>query len=113
MPPKFKHKRVPRGPGTPPPPVHHSPPRKLTQKDQKDWKIPPCVSNWKNAHTRVRVRVLVCVPASAGVVVTWLTDWLPTNKLECSCVGLRHGDAPLPWRRFVRGCVRLHICSRC
>jgi len=49
MPPKFKHKRVPRGPGTPPPPVHHSPPRKLTQKDQKDWKIPPCVSNWKNA----------------------------------------------------------------
>ena len=49
QPPKFKHKRVPRGPGTPPPPVHHSPPRKLTQKDQKDWKIPPCVSNWKNA----------------------------------------------------------------
>merc|ERR1719281_862177 len=38
QPPKFKHKRVPRGPGTPPPPVHHSPPRKLTQKDQKDWK---------------------------------------------------------------------------
>merc|ERR1719359_2123079 len=49
QPPKFKHKRVPRGPGTPPPPVHHSPPRKLTQKDQKDWKIPPCVSNWKNS----------------------------------------------------------------
>lgn len=27
----------------------HSPPRKLTVKDQQDWKIPPCVSNWKNA----------------------------------------------------------------
>jgi len=48
MPPKFKHKKVPRGPPSPPPPVHHSPARKLTAKDQKDWKIPPCVSNWKN-----------------------------------------------------------------
>lgn len=27
----------------------HSPPRKLTVKDQQDWKIPPCISNWKNA----------------------------------------------------------------
>ena len=62
--------QVPRGPPSPPPPVHHSPPRKLTAKelwctafesfledetlqsahqDQKDWKIPPCISNWKNA----------------------------------------------------------------
>jgi len=49
QPPKFKHKKVPRGPPSPPPPVHHSPPRKLTAKDQKDWKIPPCISNWKNA----------------------------------------------------------------
>jgi len=48
MPPKFKHKKVPRGPPSPPPPVHHSPARKLTAKDQKDWKVPPCVSNWKN-----------------------------------------------------------------
>ncbi|CAJ1436500.1 unnamed protein product [Effrenium voratum] len=49
QPPKFKHKKVPRGPPSPPPPVHHSPPKKLTAKDQKDWKIPPCISNWKNA----------------------------------------------------------------
>merc|ERR1719310_351460 len=48
QPPKFKHKKVPRGPPSPPPPVHHSPARKLTAKDQKDWKVPPCVSNWKN-----------------------------------------------------------------
>eukprot|EP00889_Picochlorum_renovo_P008551 jgi/Picre1/35581/NNA_003042.t1 len=27
----------------------HSPPRALSAQDQKDWKIPPCVSNWKNA----------------------------------------------------------------
>jgi SNW domain-containing protein 1 len=47
-PPKFKHKRVPRGPPSPPAPVMHSPPRKITVKDQQDWKIPPCISNWKN-----------------------------------------------------------------
>jgi SNW domain-containing protein 1 len=47
-PPKFKHKRVPRGPPSPPAPVMHSPPRKVTVKDQQDWKIPPCISNWKN-----------------------------------------------------------------
>mmetsp|Transcript_40151 Transcript_40151/g.40953 ORF Transcript_40151/g.40953 Transcript_40151/m.40953 type:complete len:331 (+) Transcript_40151:127-1119(+) len=48
-PPKHKHKKVPRGPPSPPVPVLHSPPRKLTVKDQQEWKIPPCVSNWKNA----------------------------------------------------------------
>lgn len=48
-PPKFRHVKVPRGPGSPPVPVMHSPPRPLTVKDQTDWKIPPCVSNWKNA----------------------------------------------------------------
>lgn len=41
--------QVPRGPGSPPVPVMHSPPRPLTVKDQQDWKIPPCISNWKNA----------------------------------------------------------------
>ena len=48
-PPKHKHKKVPRGSGSPPVPVLHSPPRKLTVQDQQAWKIPPCVSNWKNA----------------------------------------------------------------
>eukprot|EP00850_Spirogloea_muscicola_P026556 SM008233S22593 [mRNA] locus=s8233:1:564:- [translate_table: standard] len=48
-PPKFKHKRVPRASGSPPVPVMHSPPRAVTVKDQQDWKIPPCISNWKNA----------------------------------------------------------------
>lgn len=47
-PPKFKHKKIPRGPPSPPPPVLHSPPRKLTAEDQEAWKIPPTVSNWKN-----------------------------------------------------------------
>ncbi|CAE7610627.1 Bx42 [Symbiodinium microadriaticum] len=48
-PPKHKIKKVPRGGGSPPVPVLHSPPRSLTVKDQQMWKIPPCVSNWKNA----------------------------------------------------------------
>jgi SNW domain-containing protein 1 len=48
-PPKFKHKKAPRGPPSPPVPVMHSPPKKISQKDMQDWKIPPCVSNWKNA----------------------------------------------------------------
>lgn len=47
-PPKFKHKKIPRGPPSPPPPVMHSPPRKLTADDQEAWKIPPPISNWKN-----------------------------------------------------------------
>ena len=47
-PPKFKYKKIPRGPPSPPPPVMHSPPRKLTAEDQEAWKIPPPISNWKN-----------------------------------------------------------------
>ncbi|KAK4557652.1 hypothetical protein RGQ29_007420 [Quercus rubra] len=34
-PPKFKHKHVPKASGSPPVPVMH-------------WKVPPCISNWKN-----------------------------------------------------------------
>ena len=30
-------------------PVMHSPPRAVSAKEQQDWKIPPCISNWKNA----------------------------------------------------------------
>lgn len=48
-PPKHKHSKVPRRPPSPPAPVLHSPPRKVTVADQQSWKIPPCVSNYKNA----------------------------------------------------------------
>ena len=27
----------------------HSPPQAVSAKEQQDWKIPPCISNWKNA----------------------------------------------------------------
>ncbi|EKM82557.1 hypothetical protein AGABI1DRAFT_111162 [Agaricus bisporus var. burnettii JB137-S8] len=47
-PPRFKHKKIPRGPPSPPPPVLRSPPRKATAAEQKEWNIPPCISNWKN-----------------------------------------------------------------
>ncbi|KAJ1926530.1 mRNA splicing protein [Tieghemiomyces parasiticus] len=46
---RFKHKKVPRGPPSPPAPVMHSPPRKATAEEQRDWFIPPSISNWKNA----------------------------------------------------------------
>lgn len=48
-PPKFQHKKAVRGPPSPPVPVLHSPPRKLTVQDQQAWKIPPVISNWKNS----------------------------------------------------------------
>lgn len=48
-PPKFKiNQKIPRPPPSPPAPVLHSPTRKVTVKEQAEWKIPPCVSNWKN-----------------------------------------------------------------
>ena len=43
------NKKIPRGPPSPPAPILHSPTRKVTVKEQQDWKIPPCISNWKNA----------------------------------------------------------------
>lgn len=47
-PPKFKHKRIPRPPPSPPAPRLHSPPRKVTAEEQKAWHVPPCISSWKN-----------------------------------------------------------------
>jgi len=48
-PPKSRHKKVPGGAPDAPVPVMHSPPRKASLADQQAWKIPACVSNWKNA----------------------------------------------------------------
>lgn len=49
-PPKHKHKKVPRASDEPPPVIMRSPTRKLTAKDQADWKVPACISNWQNAN---------------------------------------------------------------
>jgi hypothetical protein len=47
-PPRFRHKKIPRGSPSPPPPVLRSPPCKATATEQKEWMIPPCISNRKN-----------------------------------------------------------------
>lgn len=47
-PPRHRFKKTAAGPPSPPPPVLRSPPRKVTAQEQKDWMIPPAVSNWKN-----------------------------------------------------------------
>jgi len=47
-PPKFKYQKAPPVPGSPPVPVLHSPPKKLSKDERDAWKIPPCISNWKN-----------------------------------------------------------------
>lgn len=48
-PPKFRHKRAPKPPPSPPVPRLHSPPRKnLTAAEQRAWNVPPCVSRWTN-----------------------------------------------------------------
>ncbi|PIK54757.1 putative SNW domain-containing protein 1 isoform X2 [Apostichopus japonicus] len=57
-PPRFKtNKKIPRGPPSPPAPVMHSPTRKVTVKEQQEWKIPPCISNWKNQKAREAVEM--------------------------------------------------------
>lgn len=49
-PPKFRHKKVPAPDNDEAQvPVMHAPAKKLTAQEIADWKIPPCVSNWKNA----------------------------------------------------------------
>jgi SNW domain-containing protein 1 len=48
-PPRFQiNQKIPRGPPSPPAPVLHSPTRKVSFKEQQEWRIPPCISNWKN-----------------------------------------------------------------
>ncbi|RCV20809.1 hypothetical protein SEVIR_4G087000v4 [Setaria viridis] len=49
LPPRHRRRRVPRPAGSPPVTVMHSPPRPVSRKDAEDWKIPPSVSDWKNA----------------------------------------------------------------
>jgi len=45
---KFKQKKQLARPPSPPAPVLHAPTRKATAEEQKQWYIPPAISNWKN-----------------------------------------------------------------
>ena len=44
----FRNKKAPPVPSEAPTPIMRSPPRKMTKEEHQTWKIPPCVSNWKN-----------------------------------------------------------------
>ena len=89
-PPKFNtSKKIPRGPPSPPVPVLHSPTRKLTAKEQQDWKIPPCVSNWKNAKGYTIPLDKRLAADGRGLQVGWLT-WASCFKMW------QHGDLFTP-----------------
>ncbi|KJP87326.1 hypothetical protein AK88_03006 [Plasmodium fragile] len=45
---KFKHKKLPNIKNSPDYPLLRSPTRKINKEEEENWKIPPCVSNWKN-----------------------------------------------------------------
>lgn len=45
---KFTHRKIPHSNPNDPVPVMHSPQRKITAQDQRNWKIPPCISSSKN-----------------------------------------------------------------
>jgi len=45
---KFRQKKLPYRPPSPPVPVLQSAPEKLTKDEVDQWKIPPCISSWKN-----------------------------------------------------------------
>jgi SNW domain-containing protein 1 len=48
-PPQHKILKVPRKSSTNQVPVMHSPPNAVDREEAKNWKIPPAISNWKNA----------------------------------------------------------------
>lgn len=48
-PPRHRICKIPRAPPDSPVPVKNSPPRAVDPKEAANWKIPPAISNWKNA----------------------------------------------------------------
>eukprot|EP01055_Gregarina_sp_Pseudo9_P005717 Gregarina_sp_Pseudo_9__5716@NODE_826_length_2159_cov_534_839623_g775_i0_p1_GENE_NODE_826_length_2159_cov_534_839623_g775_i0NODE_826_length_2159_cov_534_839623_g775_i0_p1_ORF_typecomplete_len317_score90_50SKIP_SNW/PF02731_15/1_7e03SKIP_SNW/PF02731_15/5_5e56NAMassociated/PF14303_6/3_5e03NAMassociated/PF14303_6/0_00049_NODE_826_length_2159_cov_534_839623_g775_i01951 len=47
-PPKFRVRRAPASRNSPPPPIQRKAAKKITPEEMAAWKLPPCVSNWKN-----------------------------------------------------------------
>eukprot|EP01053_Blabericola_migrator_P001460 Blabericola_migrator_1__1459@NODE_1385_length_4665_cov_90_290126_g927_i0_p2_GENE_NODE_1385_length_4665_cov_90_290126_g927_i0NODE_1385_length_4665_cov_90_290126_g927_i0_p2_ORF_typecomplete_len308_score52_72SKIP_SNW/PF02731_15/1_1e02SKIP_SNW/PF02731_15/7_5e56_NODE_1385_length_4665_cov_90_290126_g927_i022873210 len=47
-PPKFQVRRAPASRNSPPPPIQRHAVKKLSAEEQAAWRLPPCVSNWKN-----------------------------------------------------------------
>ncbi|KAK4708299.1 hypothetical protein R3W88_029224 [Solanum pinnatisectum] len=56
----------------------HSPPRPVTVKDQQDWKIPHCISNWKNPKGyTIPLDKRLAVDGSGGIEEVKINDNFP------------------------------------
>ena len=44
---------------------------KVTVKEQQDWKIPPCISNWKNAKVLIILHIVMCMHVPIGGTVKY------------------------------------------
>ena len=75
----------------------HSPPRAVSVKDQQDWKIPPCISNWKNQHGYT-------IPLDKRLAA----DGAPEPSAAPSSLVLRLPCSPVYSRGQMRGCGRGH-----
>lgn len=70
---KFKHRRMQKENDEEQIPVLRSPPRKLTQEDYKNWKIPPCISNYKNQKgytIPIQMRLMADMRSSKDLVLS-------------------------------------------
>ena len=86
-PPKFKtNTKIPRGPPSPPAPVLHSPTRKVSVKEQQEWKIPPCISNWKNPKVSASLSVNICGCVGGCVCVCSLHVVCVSCHVVCVCL---------------------------
>jgi SNW domain-containing protein 1 len=95
-PPRFlTNKKIPRGPPSPPAPVLHSPTRKVTAEEQSEWKIPPCVSNWKNQkghtiplHIRLAAdgQYFYFAPLPSDSLRAGSCSRLRAQSAQCSCM---------------------------
>lgn len=73
-PPKFQRKKVPGQSNEAPVPVMHSPPRKVSREDMEAWKIPPCMSNWKNSKGYTRPLDKLVAADGRGIMDPQISD---------------------------------------
>merc|ERR1712166_539766 len=73
-PPKFQRKKIPGQADTDPVPVMHSPPKRVSRADMEAWKIPPCMSNWKNSKGYTRPLDKLCAADGRGIADPQISD---------------------------------------
>ncbi|CAF1471958.1 unnamed protein product [Adineta steineri] len=95
---RFKiNKKIPRGPPSRPAPILHSPIRKVTVKEQQDWKISPCISNWRNSKGYTIPLDKRLAVDGRGLQSTYINEnfaklaeaLYTANSKACEAVGLR------------------------